>query len=173
MLNALPGAQTFLEPFLASKHCLISDWCRLQSWTPSGLRGLGGCPSRSGAAFARGCPLPRRCRGSIPPCAAAPGPDCDQRHPGPPCAVGDACRDCGETKPRNPRHFDGIEGGRKRVSDTFTHKNNGSEEHNHCFMHHFGVKTLSETLFPPPLKKPGYGARRKLSPRVQRTRTTR
>ena len=51
-------------------------------------------------------------------------------------------------KPRNPRHFDGIEGGRKRVSDTFTHKNNGSEEHNHCFMHHFGVKTLSETLFP-------------------------
>ena len=33
------------------------------------------------------------------------------------------------------------------------------EEHNHCFMHYFGVKTLSETLFPPPLMKPGYGAR--------------
>ena len=35
------------------------------------------------------------------------------------------------------------------------------EEHNHCFMHNFGVKTLSETLFPPPLMKPGYGARLK------------
>ena len=33
------------------------------------------------------------------------------------------------------------------------------EEHNHCFMHYFGVKTLSETLFSPPLMKPGYGAR--------------
>ena len=33
------------------------------------------------------------------------------------------------------------------------------EEHNHCFMHYFGVKTLSETLFPPPLMKAGYGAR--------------
>ena len=33
------------------------------------------------------------------------------------------------------------------------------EEHNHCFIHYFGVKTLSETLFSPPLKKPGYGAR--------------
>ena len=33
------------------------------------------------------------------------------------------------------------------------------EEHNHCFMHYFGVKTLSETLFSPPLKKPGYGTR--------------
>ena len=32
----------------------------------------------------------------------------------------------GMPKPRNPRHFDGIEGGRKRVSDTFTHKNSGS-----------------------------------------------
>ena len=31
-----------------------------------------------------------------------------------------------KTKPRNPRHFDGLEGGRKRVSDTFTHKNSGS-----------------------------------------------
>ena len=25
-------------------------------------------------------------------------------------------------KPRNPQHFDGIEGGRKRISDTFTRK---------------------------------------------------
>ena len=33
------------------------------------------------------------------------------------------------------------------------------EEHNHCFMHYFGVKTLSDALFPPPLMKPGYGAR--------------
>ena len=33
------------------------------------------------------------------------------------------------------------------------------EEHNHCFMHYFGVKTLSETPFPPPLLKTGYGAR--------------
>ena len=24
----------------------------------------------------------------------------------------------GDTKPRNPRHFDGIKGGRKRASDT-------------------------------------------------------
>ena len=32
---------------------------------------------------------------------------------------------------------------------------------NHCFIHYFGVKTLSETLFSPPLKKPGYGARRR------------
>ena len=32
----------------------------------------------------------------------------------------------GCTKPRNPRHFDGIEGGRKCVSDVFTHKNSGS-----------------------------------------------
>ena len=31
-----------------------------------------------------------------------------------------------DTNPRNPRHFDGIKGGRKRVPDTFTHKNNGS-----------------------------------------------
>ena len=29
-------------------------------------------------------------------------------------------------KPLNPRHFDRFEGGRKRVSDTFTHKNSGS-----------------------------------------------
>ena len=29
-------------------------------------------------------------------------------------------------KPRKPRHFDGIKGGRKRDSDTFTHKNSGS-----------------------------------------------
>ena len=34
------------------------------------------------------------------------------------------------------------------------------EEHNHCFMQHFGVKTLSETPFSPPLIKAGYGARR-------------
>ena len=33
------------------------------------------------------------------------------------------------------------------------------EGHNHCFMHYFGVKTLSETLFSPPLMEPGYGAR--------------
>ena len=65
----------------------------------------------------------------------------------------------GMPKPRNPRHFDRFEGGRTRVSDTSTHKNSGSAEHNHCFMHYFGVKTLSETLFPPPLMKPGYGAR--------------
>ena len=26
----------------------------------------------------------------------------------------------------NPRHFQAIEGGRKRVSDTFTHKNSGT-----------------------------------------------
>ena len=29
-------------------------------------------------------------------------------------------------KPRNPCHVDRFEGGRKRVSDTFTHKNSGS-----------------------------------------------
>ena len=71
----------------------------------------------------------------------------------------------GIAKPRNPRHFDGIEGGRKRVSDTFTHKNSGSDsyvlmhiaEHNHCFMQYFGVKTLSETFFSQPSMKPGYG----------------
>ena len=28
-------------------------------------------------------------------------------------------------------------------------------------MHYFGVKTLSETLFPPPLMKAGYGTRKK------------
>ena len=33
------------------------------------------------------------------------------------------------------------------------------EEHNHCFMHYFGVKTLSETLFFPPLMNPGDGTR--------------
>ena len=33
------------------------------------------------------------------------------------------------------------------------------EEHNHCFMLYFGVKTLSETPFPPPLMNAGYGAR--------------
>ena len=37
------------------------------------------------------------------------------------------------------------------------------EEHNHCFMHYFSVKTLSETPFSPPLKKPGYGARLNLN----------
>ena len=34
-----------------------------------------------------------------------------------------------------------------------------TEEHNHCFMHYFGVKTLSETPCSPPLMQPGYGAR--------------
>ena len=29
-------------------------------------------------------------------------------------------------KQLNPRYLDGFEGGRKRVSDTFTHKNSGS-----------------------------------------------
>ncbi len=33
------------------------------------------------------------------------------------------------------------------------------EGHNHCFMHYFGVKTLSEAHFPPPLMHPGYGTR--------------
>ena len=65
----------------------------------------------------------------------------------------------GGAKPRNPRHFDRFEGGRKRVSDTSTHKNSGSEEHNHYFMHYFGVKTVSETLFSPPLMKAGDGTR--------------
>ena len=32
----------------------------------------------------------------------------------------------GTSKPRNPRHLDGIKGWRKRVSDIFTHKNSGS-----------------------------------------------
>ena len=32
-------------------------------------------------------------------------------------------------------------------------------ERNHCFMQYFGVKTLSETPFSPPLIKAGYGAR--------------
>ena len=32
----------------------------------------------------------------------------------------------GVPKPRNPRHFDRFEGGRKRVSDIFTHKNSDS-----------------------------------------------
>ena len=30
------------------------------------------------------------------------------------------------SNPRNPRHFEAIEGGRKRGSDTFTHKNSVS-----------------------------------------------
>ena len=29
------------------------------------------------------------------------------------------------------------------------------EQHSHCFMHCFGVKTLSKTPFSPPLMKPG------------------
>ena len=33
------------------------------------------------------------------------------------------------------------------------------EEHNHCFMQYFGVKTLSETLFFHAFKETGYGAR--------------
>ena len=33
------------------------------------------------------------------------------------------------------------------------------EERNHCFMHYFGVKTLSEMPCSPPLKQPGYGTR--------------
>ena len=33
------------------------------------------------------------------------------------------------------------------------------EEHNHCFMHYFGVQTLPETPFSPPLMTPGDGAR--------------
>ena len=54
-----------------------------------------------------------------------------------------------------------MEGGRKRVSDTFTHRDSSSciEEHNHCFMHCFGVKALFETFFSPPLMQAGYGAR--------------
>ena len=98
------------------------------------------------------------------------------------------------TKPRNPCHFDGIEGGRKRVADSFSQKQwfmrlsskmfnaphyfrfahffpstpddaaHGSEkkalgEHNHCLMHYFGVKTLSETFSPLPFMKPGDGTR--------------
>ena len=35
------------------------------------------------------------------------------------------------------------------------------EEHSHCFMHYFGVKTLSETPFSSPLMQPRYGARYK------------
>ena len=31
-----------------------------------------------------------------------------------------------------------------------------TEEHSHCIMHNFGVKTLSETFFPS-LMKAGYG----------------
>ena len=37
-------------------------------------------------------------------------------------ALGGAPGGEGEAKPRNPRHFAGIEGGRKRDSDTFTQK---------------------------------------------------
>ena len=33
------------------------------------------------------------------------------------------------------------------------------EEYKHCFMHYFGVKTLSETPCSPPLIQPGDGAR--------------
>ena len=39
-----------------------------------------------------------------------------------------------------------------------------TEEHNHCFIHYFGVKTLSDTLFSPPLMQPGYGARQEHPP---------
>ena len=65
------------------------------------------------------------------------------------------------SKPRNPRNFDGIKGGRKRVSDTFTTKTvfdacRGAQPLFHAL---FGVKILSGTLFAPPLQKPGYGAR--------------
>ena len=43
------------------------------------------------------------------------------------------------------------------------------EGHNHCFKHYFGVKILSETLFSPPLMKPGCGAKKKgLRGEVQR-----
>ena len=56
-----------------------------------------------------------------------------------------------------------LKAGESVISDIFTHKNSGSciyvEEHNHCFMHYFGVKTLSETPCSPPLMQPGYGAR--------------
>ena len=34
------------------------------------------------------------------------------------------------------------------LTKTVVHVIQYIEEHNHCFMHYFGVKTLSETLFP-------------------------
>ena len=53
------------------------------------------------------------------------------------------------TKPRNPRHFDRFEGGRKSVSDTFLTKTvfgafRGEEPWFHAL---FGVKTLSGDTF--------------------------
>ena len=45
-------------------------------------------------------------------------------------------------KPRNPRHFGTIEGGRQRVSDTFTHKNSGS-----CYIVYRGAQPLFHALF--------------------------
>ena len=48
----------------------------------------------------------------------------------------------GGTKPRNPRQFEAIEGGRTRVSHTFTHKNSGS-----CIMPYRGAESLFHALF--------------------------
>ena len=67
-----------------------------------------------------------------------------------------------DAKPRNPRHFETIEGGRERVSDTLLTKTTllgalrGTQQLLHAL---FGVKVLSGTIFAPPLQKPGYGAR--------------
>ena len=66
------------------------------------------------------------------------------------------------TKPRNPRNFHKIEGGRKRVSDTFIDKKiqkecfMALEEHNHCSQHFFWRQnTVSDsgTLWGPALNK--------------------
>ena len=58
-----------------------------------------------------------------------------------------------EAKPRNPRHFDGIKGGRKRVSDVFVGKDSVSCTRGAQPLFHtlFGVKALSGTLWAPPL----------------------
>ena len=67
-------------------------------------------------------------------------------------------------KPRNPRQFDGIAGGRKRVSDTLLTKTvfdtlRGAQPLSHAL---FGVKTLSGTLLGPAFDEPwvaGLGTR--------------
>ena len=76
-----------------------------------------------------GLPPPRRARsdGRGLPGGVRAAADADQLAAALAAGAGERVADLRRlAKPRNPRHSDGIEGGRTRISDTFTHKNSGS-----------------------------------------------
>ena len=67
-----------------------------------------------------------------------------------------------ETKPRNPRHFEAIEGGGKRVANTSMKKQclMHLEGHSHCFIHFFASKHCLGHFWAPTLMESVTGLRR-------------